>query len=61
VSVPKGWDDDVPDDLIAGLREMRKVYVGLLAAGFSMNEAAAIVANMVAVNAAMNPQSGKDT
>lgn len=52
---PEGWDDELDPSAVAGARDLRKTYLSLIAAGFTMQEAAAILAQMmVAMNSAMN-------
>lgn len=47
---PDGWDEEIDPDIIAGAKELRKTFLALLSVGFTMREAAMIVAAMVAQN-----------
>lgn len=49
-NTPEGWDNDVPPALIEAAKSLRHMYVALMSAGFAMEEAAAIIAHMLAAN-----------
>lgn len=44
---PQGWDDEIPEEVLNGMREVRKLYVAMLATGFTEVEAARIIGAIV--------------
>lgn len=48
MSAPDGWDDEIPPAVLAGAREMRITYLALQMAGFTTQEAATIIAAILA-------------
>jgi hypothetical protein len=58
VSAPEGWDDEIPEAMLAGAREIRSLYVALIAVGFTTSEAAVIIAHFIVANNSANPAAG---
>lgn len=52
MSTPEGWDQIKPE-MLESAQELRKVYVALLAAGFTTFEAAIIIGGMIATGNAV--------
>lgn len=44
---PEGWDEEIDPALIEGVRELRKMFLAFLTVGFTVREAATIIAAMV--------------
>ena len=53
MTVPAGWDD-IPQELIDGAQALRQTYMALIAVGFTTQEAATIIAQLISAN-----QTGK--
>ena len=60
MSAPDGWDDQPDEATIAGAREVRKLFLALQTVGFTMSEAAHIVAAMMAANNQVALRSKRD-
>ncbi len=58
MSAPQGWDD-IPEAVLAAAREMRTTYIAMIAAGFTTNEAAMIIAHMCAANSGGQSSTGE--
>lgn len=49
-NTPPGWDGDIPEELIKGAKGLRQMFVALMSAGFTKDEAALIIAHLMAAN-----------
>ena len=46
---PEGWDQ-IPQQLLDGAKELRMLFISFIVSGFTSQEAAMIVAHLVAAN-----------
>lgn len=44
---PEGWDDQIPEAVLEGMRSMRSIYLAMLAVGFTNFEAATIIGSII--------------